>query len=349
MTSARRSVAAWPSVRRIASGWRHRLYGLPRWPQLAVQMHSRHTVVAWVGRRVSAAILGMVLGVASSVAPSAAFHADDASWCRYGSGIVRVHLAAQHVVRLVVVDGHIEFADLTDYSYRGRCGRATIWNTDKIRVTETIAGGSRLQFDQQLGRFGPGRTKESSGSSEIEVDLGTVQDVWVMGRSAREVVTVGSRGINLNGDSDADLIGSNLRELTLFLNAGDDVVRASGGRGTGDPFLPKYRGLAVYGGDGADVLYGTSRADVLRGDWGKDFLSGRGGADDLDGGNEPDRIIGGPGNDYIVPGYGADSALAGDGDDFIDAEDLTVDSMDGGVGYDGAHTDSMDQVTGVEY
>jgi hypothetical protein len=290
-----------------------------------------------------------LLAAAVTPAPATAFHEGDFSSCTYGAGVVHVHLAAHHVVRLLVVDGHIEFADLTDFAYRGRCGRATVRNTDRIRVTETHAGESRLQFDQRIGRFAPGRTRESSGRSEIEVRLGTLKDIWVMGRDVPELVTIGSRGVNINGDGDADLIGSHLREITLFLNDGADVMTASGGHGTGDAWLPTTLGLGAYGGDGQDRLEGTPRRDTLAGDAGADLLVGRGGGDFLDGGNQDDRIFGGYGADYVYPGNGADRVSAGVGDDFINADDLTADTLEGGPGHDGADADPVDTTRSIEY
>jgi hypothetical protein len=299
--------------------------------------------------RAATLALVAVLTAALTPARATAFHAGDSSHCGYSSGVVRVHLAAHHVVRLLVVDSHIEFADLTDFAYRGRCGRGTVWNTDRIRVTETQAGESRLQFDQQIGRFAPGRTGEASGHSEIEVILGTLADMWIMGRSGREVVTIGSRGVNINGDGDIDLIGSHLREISLFLNDGADVLTARGGHGTGEAWLPASWGLSADGGDGEDQLEGTARPDTLGGDEGADVLLGLGGGDFIDGGNQNDRIVAGYGEDHVYPGNGADYVSGGYGDDFFNADDLTADTLYGGAGRDGADADPVDVTTSIEY
>ena len=167
------------------------------------------------------------------------------SRCTYANGVVTLNLAADHVVRLLVVEGRIKFADLTHYEVRGPCGSATVRNTNRIRITEDAPGNSRLQFDQQIGRFAPGRTLEASGRSEIEVYLGTLRDIWIMGRTTSEVMTIGELGVNLNGDGDADLIGSHLAEITVFASDGDDVVRATGGAGTGDRWLAADLGLPL--------------------------------------------------------------------------------------------------------
>jgi hypothetical protein len=291
---------------------------------------------------VAAACLALALAVIP--APASA-----QSWCTYANGVVSLNLAADHVVRLLVVDGRIRFADLTHYEFRGPCGSATVRNTNRIRITEDEPGNSRLQFDQQIGRFAPGRTLEAAGRSEIEVYLGTLRDIWIMGRMTSERVTIGELGVNLNGDGDVDLIGSHLAEITVFASDGRDVVRATGGAGTGDRWLPTTRGyLSASGGEGDDLLIGTGRSDHLYGDGGFDELQGRGGRDSLDGGNYSDVIFGGDGGDYIVGGSWADVVQAGPGNDFIDAYDLTADDLHGGTGFDTANVDVDDELTSIE-
>jgi Ca2+-binding RTX toxin-like protein len=271
------------------------------------------------------------------------------SRCTYANGVVTLNLAADHVVRLLVVEGRIKFADLTHYEFRGPCGSATVRNTSRIRITEDEPGNSRLQFDQQIGRFAPGRTLEASGRSEIEVNLGTLRDIWIMGRATSEVMTIGELGVNLNGDGDVDLVGSHLAKITVFANDGHDAVRATGGAGTGNPWLPPTRGyLSASGGEGDDLLIGTRRSDHLYGDGGFDELQGRGGPDSLDGGNCSDVILGGDGGDYIVGGSWADVVDGGPGDDFLDAYDLTADDVHGGSGFDTATVDADDELSSIE-
>jgi hypothetical protein len=48
--------------------------------------------------------------------------------------------------------------------------------------------------DPWVWRLAPGRTLEVSGSSEIEVNLGTLRDIWIMGRATSEVMTIGELG-----------------------------------------------------------------------------------------------------------------------------------------------------------
>jgi hypothetical protein len=299
--------------------------------------------------RAGFATLVLAMTIALAVAPaSLAFH-DGTSSCSYSAGVVRLRLASQHVVQLFAIDGRIEYADLTDYSYRGQCGSATVANTDTVRLSETVVGTTRFQLRQQFSRFGPGRTHEATGISEIEVYLGTVTDIWLLGRPVRDAVTIGASGLNLNGDGDADLIGSQLTEITAFLEEGNDSLTAEGGRGTGSPWFPPADGyLSAYGGDGADLLRGSGGNDTLDGDWDDDRVYGLGGSDYLRGSTGHDFVSGGRGADYIDPGYGNDRVFAGLGNDFIAAADYTADTVDGGNGTDSAFADREDQVTNVE-
>jgi Ca2+-binding RTX toxin-like protein len=291
--------------------------------------------------------LAVALVLVGSASPAAAFH-DGYSSCTYSAGVVRLVMASQHVVRLLVVSGQIHYSDLDDNRFGGQCGSATVNNTDLIRVWETVAGTTRLFFDQSLARFGPGRTLESAGLSEIEVKMPTVTDLELMGRPTRDVVRVGTTGVDLNGDGDVDIIGSSLHTLWAYLDDGNDYFSAAGGRGTGDRWIPVDRGLAVRANDGNDTISGTPRIDLLDGEAGEDRVSGAGGADTLYGGSHVDVLTGGSGNDFIDPGPWSDTVVAGEGDDHIRAADSTADHLDGGPGNDRAIIDQADTVVGVE-
>ncbi len=222
-------------------------------------------------------------------------------------------------------------------------------NTDAVHLSETVTGTTRFQLRQHFGRLGPGRSREATGVSEIEVYLGTVTDIWLLARPVRDAVTIGAVGLNLNGDDDADLIGSQVTEITAFLDDGNDSLTAEGGRGTGAPWVPPTDGyLVAYGGDGNDLLRGSGGNDSLDGDWDDDRVYGLGGIDDLRGSTGHDFVSGGSGVDYIDPGYGYDTVFAGPGNDLIRAADYTTDTIDGGNGIDSAFADREDRVTNVE-
>ncbi len=297
-----------------------------------------------------ASVAGLVVAlVGLAFAPSSlAFH-EGTSACTYSAGVVRLRLASHHVVQLFALDGRIEYADLTDYSFKGQCGSATVTNTDTVRLTETVAGTTRFQLREFLGRLGPGRTREATGVSEIEVHLGTVTDIWLLARPTREVVNIGAGGLNLNADDDVDLIGTRLSEISVFFEGGNDSLTAAGGRGTGDPWVPPAGGyLLVWAGGGADVIRGSGGHDIIDGDGDDDRIYGLGATDDLRGGNGHDFISGGSGADYIDAGYGYDTVFAGPGNDFINTAEYFADSVDGGNGSDRAIVDIEDTTTNVE-
>jgi Ca2+-binding RTX toxin-like protein len=303
-----------------------------------------------VGRALAAVLAALIWATVVLVATPSGAAAGYTS-CTFSSGTVRLYMATGRVVRLFAVDGRIEYADLGNNQLKGQCGSATVRNTQRVRITEEVAGTSRLQFDQQLQRFGPGKGWESSGINEIEVYLGTLEQVWLMGTQTRNRIVIGSGGVNFNGDGDVDLIGSRLRQIYVFLNDADDSVDARGGRGTGDQWMPGSASalrLVVYASGGDDVIYGTNAADVLDGNLGEDLIYGRGGRDELRGGSHDDFVHGGTGADLIDPGPWFDTVYGGAGDDRIEAYDNSADRISGGTGSDRASVDPEDAVTGVE-
>lgn len=298
-----------------------------------------------------AAVLLAAVGLCTA-APAAADHDPWATYCRYNAGTrtVVVHLATSHVVQLHTYEGRINFVDLTNYQNKGRCGAATIRNTDRIKVTEETPGDSRLQLRHTWGLFAPGYSAEPEGIREIEFALGTLTQLWVLGRPVvANRVVLGASGIAFTSDGDADAAGNALREVSVFGDDGNDLVSARGGYGTGAVWSgPAGVHLAAYGDDGDDKLYGAAGRDILMGDAGSDILRGYGGSDDLDGGTGSDQIYGNGGNDYIRGGYWSDKMWAGPGDDFIEADDATADQVDGGTGKDLADLDVEDTATAVE-
>lgn len=92
----------------------------------------------------------------------------------------------------------------------------------------------------------------------------------------------------------------------------------------------------VFGGtNDDDAIFGSNYADNLSGDIGDDEIHGYGGDDALNGNSGDDKIWGGDGADHINGGTGADKLYGEDGIDVIDpGNDLEIDFIDGGAGYD---------------
>ncbi len=118
--------------------------------------------------------------------------------------------------------------------------------------------------------------------------------------------------------------------FTLFAGGGDDQVDAS-------LFT---RGFAFSGEAGNDILQGGSGADTISGGSGADNIFGNGGTDTLRGHDAIsaddlaiDTIDGGTGNDTIDGEGGDDSLLGGDGNDSILGQ-AGNDFVSGGIGND---------------
>jgi len=109
--------------------------------------------------------------------------------------------------------------------------------------------------------------------------------------------------------------------------ANTDLVRAFGGAGNDTIRVDESNGplpsVALFGGQGSDVLTGGSHDDQLAGEQGNDTLSGGGGNDVLSGGAGNDTLIGGAGVDHFFGGDGNDLMIwnPGDGTDIFEGGD----------------------------
>ena len=194
--------------------------------------------------------------------------------------------------------------------------------------------------------LGPGATRESDGSSELEVSSGKL-------RGSLEFHLGGSDDSVTSGPTDEDTLGANLTAardndvdvrapgrtgLALFLGDGDDgysqpaVTRAGGGD-------LNFLGPFVSGDAGDDVLEGSSGTDFFGGGSGSDTLLGSGGFDFMFGDEDDDVIQGNGAGDIIYAQDGADDIAGGAGQDFIEANDGRHDEIDCGADEDFAEVD----------
>lgn len=307
-------------------------------------------------RILSRLLVTVLLAAAVSVGTGGAATATS---CRFSGGVAHARVDGGTALRLFVWPagspdaGRIWWGNQSDSSQQGYCGRATVQNTDRVVVTGKGKTG-RLDYQLPYRPFGPGRTAEATGLSEVEVVLrGGMTAFWMTGLGGSEpgedeTVYVGERGVNVNGDGDVDVrFRSRITSLYLFLLGGDDVSDARGGHGTGDPW-PRRRGITVTGGDGHDVLHGHAGPDSFQGDPGSDDLYGYAGHDELSDTND-DHLYGGTGDDILTSLGGASWLYGGEGDDVLTADDLIVDVvLDGGPGHDRAWYDDDDQPTSIE-
>jgi Ca2+-binding RTX toxin-like protein len=238
------------------------------------------------------------------------------------------------------------------------CGAATVNNAGRVTVTGST-GNEKFVLDLRGGPFAPGSGGEATGTpeSEFSVNLGTGTDrLAILGTTGDDAFSLGSLGINLNCDDDADvtLVATERVAVTAF--AGNDTVSGAGGAVTGTAFsLP----LVVWGGAGNDTVVGGTANDFLQGQGGTDSVKGRQGNDRAGGGLGTDSVRGANGNDilrgradkdHLVGGPGSDQLFGGTGDDSLKTKD-TVEGNDTGRGGSGTDTclgDPNDTFTGCE-
>jgi Ca2+-binding RTX toxin-like protein len=218
------------------------------------------------------------------------------------------------------------------------CGGATTDNTDKVKVLGSQQS-EELVLTLEGGPLAPGRTRERTGTSEIElsVDLGDGTDeLTLLGGFGADHLAFHSRSsASLNADSDADVALSGVDEWTMDGGLGNDVLD-----GHGAP------AVTLYGREGSDRLTGGSGRDQLTGDEGvstaadgNDVLNGGAGDDDLSAGGGNDRLLGGADDDYLRGDKGRDAMSGGSGDDNLYAESGAdgADVLSGGSGGDTAN------------
>ena len=109
----------------------------------------------------------------------------------------------------------------------GACsGSPTVTNVQAIEVAGA-AGNETLTIDLSAGAFAPGSPGgESGGIEEIEwdVDLGAGEDeLVILGSSGVDTIRLGSLGVNLNTDNDADIVLVGAELVTVNGGTGADV------------------------------------------------------------------------------------------------------------------------------
>ncbi|MGC1166626.1 MAG: calcium-binding protein [Solirubrobacterales bacterium] len=265
----------------------------------------------------------MFLVLAATVA--AAPRADAATTCAFENDLLFIEMNAlgdrAHLeiggFGTILVDG------ATEPVICGPEGPPTVSNTETVAIVDSTdnpaspapVDGSTIVEVVEPSAFAPGKstTGENGGAGEIEfavnMNVGSNDTLLLRGTAGGDNWTIGTGGINWNGYGpdaapDPELTTlSTVDHLVLVPGAGNDLVRAQGGSGTGGAFPGRIEAGA---GDGNDVIEGGNGA------------SG-------------DQLSGGPGND-TVRGF--------DGGDHLSAAEQALpaeqgdDTLDGGAGED---------------
>ncbi len=290
---------------------------------------------------VLAASLSMLVALLSlaAVVPSAS--AGDTSTCAFdaATGLLVVRFTAPDAALQISRHGSDILVD------REFCG-ATVLNTDTIHVTGANDSFDDVELMLQEGPLEPGRSPESDGHPEIELELalhGTgrsdADDVSIATSGARDVLTLGVRGMNTNADRDVDIAFGGIDSLYLGAGEGADVISGSGGRGTGRASVLDDLGLTGGPGDD-DITGGLGTCCWLDGAEGDDRITARAEGSMLLGSLGDDTLLGSPGEDYLEGGPGRDVLRADDGDDIVvntetsTKEAAEADVLSGGGGFD---------------
>jgi Ca2+-binding RTX toxin-like protein len=269
------------------------------------------------------------------VAPISPAAAAQGVTCAFGDGVVGITVEAP--LADVVLTRSEQAIVVLEGDMPVECGDPgpTVSTADAVRLTDLTDGSIEFVLDLTGGLLGPGSTSEGPGQSEIEVtaDLGRgLHDtVRVLGTGGADVIEIGSAGIGLNDDLDADdLVTSGVEEHAVFGGNGADSI--DGGGTTGGQGFPGELSLA--GGDDDDVLIGGAVRDTLEGGPDGDVLTGGDGPDELFGNGNVDDLLGGNGDDLLDGGDGGDTEDGGEGDDAFDQGPSSNggDAIDGGLG-----------------
>jgi Ca2+-binding RTX toxin-like protein len=187
------------------------------------------------------------------------------------------------------------------------CGAADVSNSETVAVNATAE--ISLTMDLRTGPFGPGRTPEADGDSEIEVEVtGPANGGGILGSPGDDSFSVGLDGMSLNADGDLDVSLTDVEPaFVVYGNDGHDSIDASD--------LGSEAFNRLDGGAGHDSLTGSDGEDTILGGDGSDWLVGNGEDDDIDGGPGDDRILEGAvtnGPDRIAGGAGFDRLSYGE-------------------------------------
>ncbi|MGH2661904.1 MAG: calcium-binding protein [Actinomycetota bacterium] len=224
------------------------------------------------------------------------------------------------------------------------CG--TTSTVDTI-VVNGVGGNEVVNVSLAGGPFAPGATPEPTGVSEIEISAslrGGSDSLVITGGAGVDTVALGSLGINLTGDDDADLTFTGVEGFVVNGAEGNDVVT---GRGDDDVGVPFTTGIFMLGGDGDDDLTGGAGTDGILGGAGMDTVRGWTGNDVMFGEADDDALDGGAGDDNLFGGTGSDAALYASATSAVTVNLATASASGGGVGND--TLTSLENVTGSDF
>lgn len=185
-----------------------------------------------------------------------------------------------------------------------------------------------------------GLQKFLGGTSIRMTRIGTLQ---IAGTSGADTVPITRRArdgkiLAVIGDQARVLLPQMVKRIQVFGYGGDDVVTIG----------PNVRGAFIDGGGGSDTITGGNGDDWLVGGVGNDSLIGGLGNDLLYGNAGNDYLLGSAGHDTIHGHGGRDTLLGTLGNDQLYGGPGSADRVYGGLGYDLAADDPLDQYIDLE-
>jgi hypothetical protein len=180
----------------------------------------------------------------------------------------------------------------------------------------------------------------TAGRDVIVVSVADVDEVW--GGLDDDLICVygdprnAYHGLVVSGGPGNDTIVTYGGANDVYGDDGNDIIylngtdeHAEGGAGDDHVWSLGADGVAMYGGDGTDMLQGSPAGDTLDGGNQGDLLIGAGGDDTLEGRNGDDTLQGGAGTD------GSDQDSCQDGPPAVFSGCETIVGGPGGIGLAG--------------
>jgi predicted extracellular nuclease len=192
--------------------------------------------------------------------------------------------------------------------------------SQNVDVDQLTIRADGAVFDAKFVMLAPAASLTLAGTAGMDVDGNSLANIIVGNDGANEV----------NGFDGADDLRGNGGQDTLRGGVGNDTIDGGDDKdavegGIGDDSL--YGSLGddtisgnedndqMFGGQGADSQLGGDGADRVWDDLGNDTLFGGAGNDTMDGGEDNDRLSGDGDDDSLYGGLGNDTLLGGDGSD----------------------------------
>ena len=174
-------------------------------------------------------------------------------------------------------------------------------NSTDPKTKEYFDGSTHVTIAEPT-LFAPGKKDAPGGEIKWYTDMKGGRDTLSVGSNYRAFqYKFGNDGANWSFDDDADLIGMQFDEISVYGGSQQDSISFQGGDGTGAP-LSTASSVDVRTREGDDQIEGSDipAGDVIDAGDGDDTVLGFGGNDQIRGWSGNDTLKGGAGNDRVI-------------------------------------------------